>query len=107
MLQLNYIRSDAIERGFINQDTIMTSRINGQLHDYILEGEPIKPHEIITIEKVSDVLKELETCEFPNITFTEVSSSFGIQELHFRGGRFQQFYVESLPFPDDKHVFCF
>ncbi|NBK99784.1 MAG: Paratox, partial [Erysipelotrichia bacterium] len=29
----------------------MTSRINGQLHDYILEGEPIKPHEIITIEK--------------------------------------------------------
>lgn len=32
---------DAIERGFINQDTIMTSRINGQLHDYILEGEPI------------------------------------------------------------------
>ena len=52
---------DAIDRGFINQDTIMTSRINGQLHDYILEGEPIKPHEIITIEKVSDVLKELET----------------------------------------------
>ena len=72
VLQLNYIRSDAIERGFINQDTIMTSRINGQLHDYILEGEPIKPHEIITIEKVSDVLKELETCEFPNITFTEL-----------------------------------
>ena len=32
---------DAIEQGFINQDTIMTSRINGQLHDYILEGEPI------------------------------------------------------------------
>ncbi|WP_419596609.1 hypothetical protein [Streptomyces brasiliscabiei] len=27
----------------------------------MLEGEPIKPHEIITIEKVSDVLKELET----------------------------------------------
>ena len=48
-------------QGFINQDTIMISRINGQLHDYILEGEPIKPHEIITIEKVSDVLKELET----------------------------------------------
>ena len=67
---------DAIERGFINQDTIMTSRINGQLHDYILEGEPIKPHEIITIEKVSDVLKELETCEFPNITFTEVKKTF-------------------------------
>ena len=43
---------DAIDRGFINQDTIMISRINGQLHDYILEGEPIKPHEIITIEKV-------------------------------------------------------
>ena len=32
---------DAIDRGFINHDTIMTSRINGQLHDYILEGEPI------------------------------------------------------------------
>ena len=29
---------DAIERGFINQDTIMTSRINGQLHDYILRS---------------------------------------------------------------------
>ena len=76
MLQKCLTRScefkDAIERGFINQDTIMTSRINGQLHDYILEGEPIKPHEIITIEKVSDVLKELETCKFPNITFTEV-----------------------------------
>lgn len=71
---------DAIERGFINQDTIMTSRINGQLHDYILEGEPIKPHEIITIEKVSDVLKELETCEFPNITFTEVKQGFNTRQ---------------------------
>ncbi|MGQ7689356.1 competence regulator inhibitor paratox [Streptococcus suis] len=30
-----------MDRGFINHDTIMTSRINGQLHDYILEGEPI------------------------------------------------------------------
>lgn len=50
----------------------MTSRINGQLHDYILEGESIKPHEIIAIEKVSDVLKELETCKSPNIAFTEV-----------------------------------
>ncbi|MHC3858860.1 competence regulator inhibitor paratox [Streptococcus thermophilus] len=34
-------------------------RKNGKIHDYVLDGERVEPHEILSLEKVSDIIKEL------------------------------------------------
>ena len=52
---------EAIERGFIKGDTVQIVRKNGVLFAYVLPNEPVKPDEVVTIEKVADVLEEL--CE--------------------------------------------
>ena len=31
----------------------------GKIHDYVLDGERVEPHEILSLEKVSDIIKEL------------------------------------------------
>ena len=51
---------EAIERGFIKGDTVQIVRKNGIVFDYVLPNEPVKPHEVVTIEKVADVLEELK-----------------------------------------------
>ena len=50
---------EAIERGFIKGDKISIVRRNGKIHDYVLDGEWVEPHEILSLEKVSDIIKEL------------------------------------------------
>ncbi|QBX24960.1 paratox [Streptococcus phage Javan220] len=49
---------EAIDRGYI-KDEVKIVRKNGIVFDYVLDGEPIKPDEVITVEKVEDVLTEL------------------------------------------------
>ena len=34
-------------------------RMNGKIHDYVLDGEKVEPHETLSLEKVSDIIKEL------------------------------------------------
>ena len=51
---------EAIERGFIKGDTVQIVRKNGVLFDYVLPNEPVTPDEVVTIEKVADVLEELK-----------------------------------------------
>lgn len=51
---------EAIERGFIKGDTVQIVRKNGVLFDYVLPNEPVKTDEVVTIEKVADVLEELK-----------------------------------------------
>ena len=51
---------EAIERGFIKADTVQIVRKNGALFDYVLPNEPVKPDEVVTTEKVADVLEELK-----------------------------------------------
>lgn len=34
-------------------------RKNGKIHDYVLDGERVEPHETLSLEKVSDIIKEL------------------------------------------------
>lgn len=34
-------------------------RRNGKIFDFVLEGESVQPHEIVTIENVADVISEL------------------------------------------------
>ncbi|MBE6164704.1 MAG: Paratox [Streptococcus gallolyticus] len=50
---------EAIDRGYIKGETVKIIRRNGKIMDYVLDGESVKPHEIINVEKVEDVLKEL------------------------------------------------
>ncbi|MCE2092682.1 hypothetical protein GPU91_07190 [Streptococcus thermophilus] len=45
--------------GFIKGDTVQIVRKNGKIHDYVLDGERVEPHEILSLEKVSDIIKEL------------------------------------------------
>lgn len=51
---------EAIERGYIKGDTVQIVRKNGIVFDYVLPNEPIKPCEVVTTEKVADVLEELK-----------------------------------------------
>ena len=60
----NIILTDAdikedLDNGFINRDTVQVVRKNGKTHDYVLYGERVDPHEILSLEKVSDIIKEL------------------------------------------------
>ena len=51
---------EAIDRGFIKGDTVQIVRKNGIVFDYVLPNEPVKTDEVVTIEKVADVLEELK-----------------------------------------------
>lgn len=50
---------EAIDRGFIKGDTVQIVRKNGKIHDYVLDGEQVEPHKTLSLEKVSDIIKEL------------------------------------------------
>ena len=48
-----------MDKGFIKGDTVHIVRRNGKIHDYVLDGERVEPHETLSLEKVSDIIKEL------------------------------------------------
>ena len=50
---------EAMDKGFIKGDTVEIVRKNGKIHDYVLDGERVEPHETLSLEKVSDIIKEL------------------------------------------------
>lgn len=50
----------AIDDGYITADTVMIVRKNGQIFDYALPHEKIRDWEVVTDEKVEEVLGELE-----------------------------------------------
>lgn len=49
----------AIDNGYITADTVMIVRKNGQIFDYVLPGEPVRPWEVMTVEVAGEVLMEL------------------------------------------------
>lgn len=50
----------AIDDGYITGDTVTIVRKNGQIFDYVLSGEPVRPWEVVTYENVEEVLRELD-----------------------------------------------
>lgn len=50
----------AIDDGYIAGDMVMIVRKNGQIFDYVLSGETVRSWEVVTDEKVEEVLMELE-----------------------------------------------
>ena len=51
---------EAMDNGFIKGDTVQIVRKNGKIHDYVLDGERVEPHEILSLESVSVIIKELK-----------------------------------------------
>ncbi|WP_442243468.1 competence regulator inhibitor paratox [Streptococcus agalactiae] len=51
---------EAIDKGYISGNTVMIVRKNGQIFDYVLPNEKVKNGEIVTVERVEEVLMELE-----------------------------------------------
>ncbi|HEK9190240.1 TPA: Paratox [Streptococcus equi subsp. equi] len=50
----------AIDDGYITGDTVAIVRKNGQIFDYVLPREEVQPWEVVTEEKVENVLRELD-----------------------------------------------
>lgn len=50
----------AIDDGYIVGDTVIIVRKNGQIFDYVLPNEKIRDWEVVTEERVEDVLDELD-----------------------------------------------
>lgn len=50
----------AINDGYITGDTVMIVRKNGQIFDYALPGEKVRPWEVVAEEKVEEILMELD-----------------------------------------------
>lgn len=50
----------AIDHGYITGDAVAIVRKNGQIFDYVLPGEKVRPWEVVTYENVEEVLGELE-----------------------------------------------
>ncbi|AFQ96012.1 Paratox [Streptococcus agalactiae] len=51
---------EAIDRGYITDDTVAIVRKNGKIFDYVLPHEEVRDDETVTIERVEEVLRELE-----------------------------------------------
>ncbi|HHJ7151585.1 TPA: Paratox [Streptococcus pyogenes] len=49
-----------MDHGYITGDTVAIVRKNGQIFDYVLPHEKVKNGEVVTDEKVEEVLMELE-----------------------------------------------
>ncbi len=50
----------AIDDGYITGDTVTIVRKNGRIFDYVLLGEEVRNGEVVTDEKVEEVLMELD-----------------------------------------------
>ncbi|MFC5630144.1 MULTISPECIES: competence regulator inhibitor paratox [Streptococcus] len=42
-------------------DTVKVVRRNGKVFDFVLEGEKVQPHEVVSIEALDDVIKEISS----------------------------------------------
>ncbi|HEM5167922.1 TPA: Paratox [Streptococcus suis] len=50
----------AVDDGHIQGDTVMIVRRDGKVFDYVLTGEEVRPWEVVSEEKVVDVMRELK-----------------------------------------------
>ena len=50
----------AVDGGYITGDKVMIVRRDGKVFDYVLSGEPFRPWEVVSEEKLADVMRELK-----------------------------------------------
>ncbi|HFZ6679528.1 TPA: hypothetical protein ACGPSD_001228 [Streptococcus agalactiae] len=53
-----YIFLEGKAKGWFS-DTVKVVRKNGKVFDFVLEGEKVQPHEVVSIEALDDVIKEI------------------------------------------------
>ena len=51
---------EAVDHGYIQGYTVMIVRRDGKIFDYVLPGEPVRPWEVVSEERVVDVMRELK-----------------------------------------------
>ncbi|HEM3541835.1 competence regulator inhibitor paratox [Streptococcus suis] len=49
----------AVDDGYITGSTVNIVRRDGKIFDYVLPGEEVRPWEVVSEEKVVDVMREL------------------------------------------------
>lgn len=60
MSDVKYIFDEAVEKGWL-QDAVTVVRKQGKLFDFVLPGEKVQPHEVVSIESLASVMAELCT----------------------------------------------
>ncbi|HFI5316978.1 TPA: Paratox [Streptococcus agalactiae] len=51
---------EAIDKGYISENTVAIVRKNGKIFDYVLPHEEVRDDEVVTVESVEEVLRELK-----------------------------------------------
>lgn len=51
---------EAIDKGYILGDTVAIVRKNGKIFDYVLPHEKVRDDEVATVERVEEVMVELD-----------------------------------------------
>ncbi len=59
MLEFSELKQ-AVDNGFIQGETVMIVRRDDKVFDYVLPGEPVRSWEVVSEEKLEDVMKELK-----------------------------------------------
>ncbi|HEM6556440.1 TPA: Paratox [Streptococcus suis] len=60
MLEYSELK-EAVDNGHIIGNTVMVVRRDGKIFDFVLPGEPVRPLEVVSEEKLVDVLRELKS----------------------------------------------
>ncbi|WP_375708675.1 hypothetical protein PJ261_06705 [Streptococcus dysgalactiae] len=55
-----YIFLEGKSKGWF-EDTVNVVRKNGKIFDFVLDGEKIQPHDVVSIEIFDDVIKEISS----------------------------------------------
>ncbi|HGI5079604.1 TPA: Paratox [Streptococcus agalactiae] len=50
---------EAIDKGYISGNTVAIVRKTGKIFDYVLLHEEVREEEVVTVERVLDVLRKL------------------------------------------------
>ncbi|MFD3060896.1 competence regulator inhibitor paratox [Streptococcus agalactiae] len=50
---------EAIDKGYISGNTVAIVHKNGKIFDYVLLHEEVREEEVVTVERVLDVLRKL------------------------------------------------
>ncbi|HFI0414919.1 TPA: Paratox [Streptococcus suis] len=59
MLEFSELKQ-AVDNGFIQGDKVMIVRRDGKIFDYVLPREEVRPWEVVSEEKLVDVMSELK-----------------------------------------------
>lgn len=56
---------EAIALGQLDyQGTAKVVRKDGKIYDFVLDGEEVRPHEIVTVESMVDIISEISNYDF-------------------------------------------